>query len=113
MRRMLLTALAVTIVVFSVGSDSSVTAQQSDPLIGKWNVNLAKSKYDPGPSPKSVTRSFVDRGNGVLLVTQEGANADGTPSYIAGAMKADGQDYPLATKGATGITTVALKRLDP
>jgi len=32
---------------------SSVWAQ-NDPLIGTWKLNLPKSVYDPGPSPRSL-----------------------------------------------------------
>ena len=29
------------------------TAQQKDPFVGTWRLNIAKSKYSPGPPPKS------------------------------------------------------------
>jgi hypothetical protein len=28
---------------------------QSDPLVGRWSVSIAKSQYEPGPPPVSVT----------------------------------------------------------
>src|SRR5262245_5598436 len=112
MRRMVLTALAVTILVFVVGARWSLTAQQPDPFVGKWTLNLAKSKYDPGPPPKSYARTIVDRGNEVWLVTNDGVNADGSPNYSQIATKPDGQDYPLAAKGAQAMLRVAVKRSD-
>jgi len=33
-------------------------AQSSDPVLGTWKLNLAKSKYNPGPPPKSNTTSI-------------------------------------------------------
>jgi hypothetical protein len=30
-------------------------AQTSDPMSGTWKLNVAKSKYSPGPAPKSQT----------------------------------------------------------
>ena len=27
-----------------------------DPLMGTWKLNLAKSKFQPGPPPKSIVR---------------------------------------------------------
>ena len=32
-----------------------VAALKPDPLIGTWILNVAKSKYTPGPAPKSST----------------------------------------------------------
>jgi hypothetical protein len=109
---MVWTALAVTILVFFVGARWSVTAQQPDPFVGKWTLNLAKSKYDPGPPPKSFSRTVLDRGNEVWLVTNDGVNADGSPNYSIVTVKPDGQDYPFAAQGQQSILTVALKRPD-
>src|ERR1700723_1636024 len=37
---------------------------QSNPLVGTWELNTAKSKYDPGPIPKSLTRTVEAQGDG-------------------------------------------------
>jgi hypothetical protein len=34
---------------------ASAPLAQSDPQVGVWKLNLAKSKYSPGPAPKSGT----------------------------------------------------------
>jgi hypothetical protein len=47
---------------------------QSDPLIGTWKLNLAKSTYSPGPPPKSQTATFQAEGQG-LRETLEATNA--------------------------------------
>ena len=112
MKRLLLVALAIAFVDVAVGSHWSVTAQEPDPFIGKWTANIAKSKFEPGPSPKSWNRSIVDRGNDVSLVTDEFVTADGTQVYQQMAFKPDGLDYPIARKGAPVLLTIALKRLD-
>jgi hypothetical protein len=36
----------------------SLSAQTSDPLAGTWELNLGKSKFSPGPPPKSETRTY-------------------------------------------------------
>ena len=112
MKRLLLVALAVAFVGSAVGWRWSVTAQEPDPFIGKWTVNIAKSKFEPGPAAKSWNRSIVDRGNDVWLVTDEIVNADGTQVYQQMAFKMDGLEYPIARKGAPVALTIALKRLD-
>lgn len=43
--------LATALVVLSV----AISTAQSDPMTGTWKLNVAKSKYSPGPAPKSQT----------------------------------------------------------
>ena len=33
----------------------ATAAQAADNFLGTWTLNIAKSKYDPGPAPKSQT----------------------------------------------------------
>lgn len=42
---------AMVLVAFA----ATVGAQQTDPMLGTWKLNVAKSKYSPGPTPKSLT----------------------------------------------------------
>jgi hypothetical protein len=38
-----------------LGADiANLSAQASDPRIGTWMLNVAKSKYSPGPAPQAV-----------------------------------------------------------
>ncbi len=41
---------------------ASLSAQAADPASGTWELNLAKSKFSPGPPPKSLTRTFEATG---------------------------------------------------
>ena len=43
---------------------SQEAAAQTDPSVGTWVLNVAKSKYDPGPPPKSSTVTIVAAGQG-------------------------------------------------
>jgi hypothetical protein len=81
---------------------------KGDPVIGTWTLNVAKSKFDPGPAPKSGTVTFMLAGEGVHVVADI-VGADGTvhTDYTA---SYDGTDYPL--KGVPGADTVSLKRID-
>ena len=49
---------------------------QNDPLIGTWKMNVAKSKYSPGPAPKSGTTKISAVPGGIRLVTN-GVNDKG------------------------------------
>lgn len=103
---------SVTIVVLALLVPGVVLAQ-SNPFIGTWKMNTAKTKYSPGPAPQSQTTKYEAQGNGVKT-NSEGTAADG--SHVAWNFTAnyDGKDNPVS--GTTGILngadTVALKRIN-
>ena len=68
---------------------------QSNPLIGTtWKLNLAKSKYSPGPPPRSNTAIWEAVGQGVR-VTAEGIDAQGNPTKTdTGVISFDAKSYP-------------------
>ena len=88
---------------------ASVGLWGADASVGKWKLNLAKSKYDPGPPPKSATRTHEAQGEG-LKVTAEGVNAEGKPISQSYTVHYDGKDYPVT--GSADYDTIAGKRLD-
>jgi hypothetical protein len=40
------------------------SGQAADPWVGTWVLNVAKSKYSPGPAPKSTTVTIMAAANG-------------------------------------------------
>lgn len=84
-------------------------AQASNPAVGTWKLNLAKSKFKPGPAPKNITVKIEPAGEG-LKVTAEIVDAEGKPMATEYTANYDGKDYPL--KGSTVADTVTLKRID-
>src|SRR3989449_5876907 len=100
-------ALALGVVL---GADiANLSAQASDPRIGTWKLNAAKSKYSPGPAPQSLTVRVEPSGQGEK-VTAEFVNADGTRTTTQYTANFDGKDYPLT--GSRIADTVSLKRID-
>jgi hypothetical protein len=100
-------ALALGVVL---GADiANLSAQASDPRIGTWKLNAAKSKYSPGPAPQSLTVKVEPSGQGEK-VTAEFVNADGTRTTTQYTANFDGKDYPLT--GSRIADTVSLKRID-
>ncbi len=86
-----------------------VSAQASDARIGTWKLNVAKSKFSPGPAPQSLTSKVEASGDGEK-VTIEGVNAAGTPTMSQYTANFDGKDYPLT--GVQNADKVSLKRID-
>ena len=90
----------------------SLSAQAKDPRIGTWKLNVAKSKYSPGPAPQSLTVKVEPSGQGGERVTTEFVNADGTRTTTQYTeANFDGKDYPLIGS-QLGADTVSLKRID-
>ena len=77
--------------------------------MGTWKLNVEKSKYSPGPAPKSLTTKFEPAGKGVKLTT-EGVSADGKPTATEYTANYDGKDVPI--KGSPVADTVSLRRIN-
>jgi len=88
------------------------SAAQADPAVGTWQLNLAKSKYDPGPPPKSNTVTIEAAGQG-SKVTAKGVDAAGNPTGTQYATQYDGKDSPVTLTGSQDYDAVAFKRVDP
>ncbi|HXM99016.1 MAG TPA: hypothetical protein VN982_11125 [Candidatus Dormibacteraeota bacterium] len=107
MKRVLLFVVITLLLV--VGS--STLRADSNPLVGTWKLNLEKSKYEPGPAPKSLTRTVEAQGDGVKY-TFEGVAADGTPLSYGFSVQFDGKDNPISGSMPTGADTISAKRTD-
>jgi hypothetical protein len=86
-------------------------AQASDPWIGTWKVNLAKSTYSPGPKPTVAGTVKMEASGGGVKTTIDGANAQGQPTHTESVAMFDGKDNPVKGAPAPNSTT-ALKRID-
>lgn len=100
----------VPIALFAVAGSSALLAQ-SNPLVGTWKLNVAKSKFDPGPGPKSLTRTVVAQDDG-MTYSFEGAAADGKPVAYGFAVKFDGKDNPISGSMPSGADTISAQRID-
>jgi hypothetical protein len=87
----------------------SLSAQTSDPLAGTWELNLGKSKFSPGPPPKSETRTYDVTGQQEKMIAK-GMDAEGKPTLIQFTATRDGKDYPYT--GSPIIDTVSLTPVD-
>ncbi len=72
---------------------SSSVAVAADNWLGTWKLDGAKSKYTPGPTPKSQSLKFEQTPAGIKL-TSDGVTADGTATHATYVSKWDGKDVP-------------------
>jgi len=101
MKRLLTAAALVGIV------GGTALAQSTNPLVGTWKLNSAKSK---GSTFKSGTTKVEAAGNGVKF-SVELIGADGTPTRWSFTANYDGKDNPVTGNSPYG-DTVALTRVD-
>ena len=102
-------SVAFTTVLLLVGLALAVTATAADQHSGTWKMNPAKSKYSPGPAPKSTTVKVEADEQGVKI-DAEIINADGSPIHVQYDAKFDGKDYPVT--GIPYADAVSVKRID-
>ena len=67
---------------------------QSNPWLGMWKLNLAKSTYPPGQAPRSSTYNFQVAGAN-LTNTVETVDAAGSSTTTVNPHIYDGQTHPL------------------
>lgn len=97
------------LVVGLVGISPLAGLAQTDRFNGTWTLNVAKSKYSPGPPPKSQTVIYEATGQGVK-VTSTGTDPEGKPTTTQYTANYDGNDYPVT--GNPDWDTTVLKRVD-
>jgi len=109
MQSRLRTILLGTTLTF-LGPVGALMAQAKDPVLGTWQLDLSKSKYDPGPPPKMLTLTYEAVGDGIK-VTTKGADGQGKPIATEYTANYDGKDSPVT--GETDYDAVSLKRVSP
>ena len=99
--------LVLGAIVFCFAASGAFAA---DVFSGTWKLNLAKSKYDPGPPPKGPNSTKIEAIDGGLKFTNVGVNSEGNPTHNEWSGKFDGKDNPV--KGDPNRDTAALKKID-
>jgi len=103
---------SLVVLAFVVGAAfSSHLLAQDNPFAGTWKLNTAKSKFEPGPGPKSLTRTVVAQGSGAKY-SFEGVGADGSSYAYSFSTNYDGMDSAITGTGTPGgADAIALKRV--
>jgi len=96
---------AALVILLGAGS---VLLAQSSPFVGTWQLNLAKSKYNPGPPPQSQTRTWD--ASGIVMV--KGVGAAGKPFSYGYTIKGDGKDSPTMGEIPNKADMISTKKID-
>ena len=83
---------------------------QADPFAGTWTLNVAKSKYDPGPAGKSGSVTFTTKGTTVTAaITGVSDTGEAVKWGYSGAL--DGKAHPLT--GSPDGDMITLRQISP
>ena len=108
MNKLLKALLIGALIAGGLGS-VAMAADAPDPVVGTWKLDTAKSKFPPGPAPKSQTRTYAATAQGTAM-TFTGVAADGSATSGKSTFKYDGKDYKIT--GSPDYDTLSLKRLN-
>lgn len=84
-------------------------AQELDPVLGTWKLNVAKSIFPGGRAPSSQTVKFEKAGRGTA-VTSEVVGPDGRIARSSYTAFYDGKRHPIV--GSASADSVSFKRID-
>jgi hypothetical protein len=97
--KQVVTALAASLGITALAG--TAVAGQLDSLLGDWDLNIAKSKFEPSPPMKKYTMKVIDAGEGHLVIKSDWIDSDGTAGHVEYSTAFDGKpisliDYPIA-----------------
>jgi hypothetical protein len=120
-----MTVLAISLLL----SGRHLAAQDADPIIGTWVLNVAKSTFSPGPAPRNESRTYIIETDKTKLTargvteprtyvsvrqeikaTSQGVDGYGQPLTREWAIVYDGKDRPVT--GDSDVDMLALTRID-
>jgi hypothetical protein len=110
-RRLLLLLIGAAMLVAPAASHlvaQSDTARDHERLVGTWRLDVARSKYSPGPPLKSETRTYTRDRSGVIGRIER-HYADGRQEIID--YRAD-LDREVPVSGTQAYDAIRLKRID-
>jgi len=88
---------------------AAITMRAADPVLGTWHLNLAKSRYDPGPPPKSQTRIYREE-NGEIKAVVVTVYKNGNSDTVHYAANYDGKEHPV--DGSPDTDGILMKRVN-
>jgi hypothetical protein len=96
-------------ILVTIAFASIALAQVSKGLVGTWKLNVAKSTYNPGPAPKSMTIVYTPAGES-LKISVELVPATGATQKWEMTGAYDGKEHPVT--GNPDADSITLKSIN-
>lgn len=74
---------------------AALVAEQ-DPRVGVWKLDVAQSRFRPGPAPKSEIVTVTQEGDWIIT-RSEGVEADGSKFSHSKRYKRDGKEHKISS----------------
>ena len=110
MQNKLAVSLATLLLLVGIGVTPSARAAD-DPNTGTWRLNLAKSRFNPGPAPKAIKVETIRIENNTETYNSERLDASGTTTLETYSAKLDGTEAPVS--GIPYADTISTKQMAP
>jgi len=105
---------AAVVGMMVASSQAAVTPpSKADLTMGKWELNVAKSKFTCSTAPKASQRHFFDAGWGMMVAEWTGTNAEGKPTQTRYVWRYDGGKYPSGITGPDAREALIYKLTSP
>ena len=114
MRATSLVRIVVAGVVFTLFTAASAigqtkaTTHEKDSVFGTWRLNLDRSRYYPGPPPRSETRTYEPEAGGIKATITR-VRADGRKEVLSYTANFDN---PATVAGSEDIDRILMRRVD-
>jgi hypothetical protein len=105
-----LARISIVLALTAFAFTALTLAQSKDPFVGKWSLNTAKSKYSPGPAPKSIASTYESAGKGYKISVRN-EPAKGAVQEYSYTTNLDGTDAKV-TGNNPNADMIAVKRID-
>jgi len=99
--------LAAAVILALVLFTSGLALAQTDPFLGTWKLDVAKSKFGPGTERKSETRIVESSPTG-MKVSVDRTNADGSNQQYNYTTNFDGKSHPITGMAPYGADSIAV-----
>ena len=106
MPKLSLVILAGLVVTIGAGAN----AQAPKGLEGTWKLNVAKSKFSPGPAPKAMTVTYSPVGSDGMKIVVDVTPATGAAQHWEMSPHYDGKEH--AVTGNPLADTISVKKID-
>ena len=103
--------VAAVLVAFALcaGVGKAQVIPELDAVIGTWQLDLARSTFNPGPSPTAEVRIYEPEHEGIKTTIRT-QHADGTATTVE--FVASYNEVIAAVTGSTTVDAIQMKRVD-
>lgn len=108
MKKLLVRAVLAALAV--AGGITIAMGASPDPVIGTWQLNVARSAFASGPAFKSQTRTYSQSGESYTLIVKT-VRADGKEITTQSTYQCNGKDFPL-TGSPDYADSLAVQQVD-